>query len=125
MTRPPPPSLGVSSAKQLSVFDFTVDDERVEKISEKILRKFAKPKRKRDLPFSPITKYKFLECCKFYFCVVFFFFEFQSLKKNCVFGLLDGLVSAGKWVLNFDLLVMRNCGKRFSLHALEGAHCTR
>lgn len=77
---------------------------RVETISEKILRKFAKPKRKRDLPFSPITKYKFLECCKFYFALYFFFFEFQSLKKNCVFGLLDGLVSAGKWVLNFDLL---------------------
>ncbi|KAJ9174962.1 hypothetical protein P3X46_013554 [Hevea brasiliensis] len=59
MTRPPP-SLGVSSAKRSSVFDFSEDDERVEKASEKFLGKFAKPKRKRDLT-SPIIKYKFLE----------------------------------------------------------------
>ncbi|KAF2294211.1 hypothetical protein GH714_008304 [Hevea brasiliensis] len=60
MTRPPP-SLGVSSTKRSSVFDFSEDDERVEKASEKFLGKFAKHKGKRDFT-SPIIKYKFLEC---------------------------------------------------------------
>ncbi|XP_043814410.1 probable ubiquitin-like-specific protease 2A isoform X2 [Manihot esculenta] len=59
MTRPPP-SWRVSSAKRLSVLDFSEDDDRVEKDSSKFLGKFAKPKRKRNFT-SPITKYKFLE----------------------------------------------------------------
>uniref|UniRef100_A0A2C9VIA2 Ubiquitin-like protease family profile domain-containing protein n=1 Tax=Manihot esculenta TaxID=3983 RepID=A0A2C9VIA2_MANES len=62
MTRPPP-SWRVSSAKRLSVLDFSEDDDRVEKDSSKFLGKFAKPKRKRNFT-SPITKYKFLEYCK-------------------------------------------------------------
>ncbi|XP_020537888.1 probable ubiquitin-like-specific protease 2A isoform X2 [Jatropha curcas] len=58
MTRTP--SLGVSSSERYSVFDFNEDDEKVEKMSEKLLGKFGNSKKRKCDLSSPITKYKFL-----------------------------------------------------------------
>ncbi|KAL6964223.1 Ulp1 peptidase [Sarracenia purpurea var. burkii] len=47
-----------SSSKRFKVFEFNEKDERVEKTSKKILRKFGIPKSDK----SPVTKYSFLQC---------------------------------------------------------------
>ncbi|WCJ18862.1 Cysteine proteinases superfamily protein [Euphorbia peplus] len=45
---------------RLSVYDFSLEDEQVEKTSQKLLGRYRQRKRKRDLFTPPITKYDFL-----------------------------------------------------------------
>lgn len=54
-----------SKRKAIAVFDYTDEEERIEKVSKKLLRKFDSPVTKKSS--CAIDKYDFLRCCECFF----------------------------------------------------------
>lgn len=96
MTRPFEPG---SSSSRFQVFDFNDDDERVDKTSNRFDSQFGNPKKKTTMTktkktnHSPITKYQFLQFCKF---SLFFFFIWLESASN---GAMERRLTKKFWVL--------------------------
>lgn len=75
---------------KFAVYDFDVDDDRVEKDAQKTLSKF-KNRKPREFSTSPVNKYDFLRYCTFstlYYRIYDLFFVLSKItfeKKICGF----------------------------------------